>query len=178
MNAVISTLPIARHRFASFIIGSIFLLTSTVCQAERGAVVKQTLNPWTLTDVGGKQLNFAPSSGKDHRVILFWASWCPYCKALMPHLERFREAHQNDSIAFYALNIWEDADAESYVKKTGFKFRLFLQADEVAKDYGLKGTPGLYLVDDRNQVLYQRRSGTSPEQVVTDLEFILVNRQQ
>ncbi|MCP5091039.1 MAG: redoxin domain-containing protein, partial [Gammaproteobacteria bacterium] len=23
-------------------------------------------------------------------ILLFWATWCPYCKALMPHLQSIR----------------------------------------------------------------------------------------
>lgn len=136
----------------------------------------RVLPSWSLADINGQMVDFHPLEANTHRVVLFWATWCPYCKALMPHLEKMRQARQASDLEFLALNIWEDGDAKAYVDNTGFKFRLIPNADDVAKAYGVKGTPGLFLVNQHNQVLYERRSGTAPEQVVTDLEFILDNQ--
>ncbi|MEM7468472.1 MAG: TlpA disulfide reductase family protein [Pseudomonadota bacterium] len=159
---------------------AVYLVASLACTsalaAEANANETRVAPPWTLTDTNGKKLAFSPVDDAGHRVLFFWATWCPYCKALMPHLERFRAARQAENFDFYALNIWEEGDAEAYTASTGFNFRLFLDADAVAKSYGIKGTPGLLLVNNRNEVLYERRSGTPPEQVITDLEFLLNNQ--
>lgn len=145
------------------------------------------LASWSLPDINGDTVDFSPVTEPGYKIVLFWATWCPYCKALMPHLEAFRAQMEekalpsNDNsrehvpIKFLALNVWEDGDPKGYVSKTDFNYRLVLQADEVAKEYGVKGTPGLFLVNNKNEILYERRSGTSPKQVITDLEFALEN---
>lgn len=147
---------------------------------EPGAKVS-VLPSWSLPDANGDSVEFRPSENNPYRVVLFWATWCPYCKALMPHLERFRVKHENTAatprLEFLALNVWEDGEPEVYMTESGYHFRLVPNADQIAKDYGVKGTPGLFLVNANNEVLYQRRSGTSPEQVITDLEFVLANGQ-
>lgn len=93
----------------------------------------------------------------------------------MPYLESLRQEFSDRGVRFYALNIWEDADPIAYMREKNFGFRLMLEADDVAKEYGIKGTPGLIAVDARRKIIYQRRSGTSPEQVETELMNALEN---
>lgn len=144
--------------------------------AEEVSFARPILEAWRLPDVDGEFVDFSPKQDSGLRLVLFWATWCPYCKALMPHLEQFRSSNLDRDIEFYALNIWEDGDPRAYVEKSNFNFRLILNADAVAERYGIKGTPGLMLVNERNEVVYERKSGTSPEKVVTDLNFILDNQ--
>ena len=162
--------------FASFfLLCGVFVTTAS---AEEGNGAPRIVDAWQLPDTKGNMVDFSPRQGEAHRLVLFWATWCPYCKALMPHLEQFRQDRAGTDFGFYALNIWEEGDAEAYVEETDFNFRLVLEADAVAKNYGVKGTPGLFLINDRNEVLYERKSGTSPKQVITDLEFALARKKR
>ena len=155
----------------------VLLATNFAC-ADENISAPRALEGWRLPDVEGQWVDFSPQQAPGHRLLLFWATWCPYCKALMPHLERFRRNNADRDIEFYALNIWEDSDPKAYVAKMDFNFRLILDADNVAKRYGIKGTPGVLLVNQDNEVVYERRSGSPPEQVITDLEFIVSNRKK
>jgi len=130
---------------------------------------------WTLARADGAPLNYYAHSAGRPAVILFWATWCPYCSKLMPHLEKLRQEFAPEDVNFYALNIWEDGDPVEYLKKNGYGFELLLEADEVAKTYGVRGTPALFVVGADREVLYVRRSGTSPTQVESDLRFVLGN---
>ena len=160
---------------ATILIGFVTIgLAHYVVAAELPKEVEK-LASWRLADVNGDVVEFTPQPGAGHRVLFFWATWCPYCKALMPHLEAFRRDKLKHDIAFYALNIWEDGDPKAYVSNHDFNFRLILKADAIAEQYGIKGTPGVILVNENNEVLYQRKSGTPPEQVIADLNFALSN---
>ncbi len=105
---------------------------------------------WTLTDANGTSHNF-PESGKNKTtILLFWATWCPYCKRLMPHLQSvLYEYGDKLDLQIYALNVNEDDDPVAYIDENGYDFLLFKEAEQVAKIYGVKGTPGV-LVFDRN----------------------------
>lgn len=130
---------------------------------------------WTLEHADGQSINFYTDSEGRPAVLLFWATWCPYCRALMPNLEKVRGEFADKGVKFYALNIWEDGDPIAHMREHNYGFDLLLNADEVAKLYGIKGTPGVIVVGADRQVIYIRKSGTTPVQVETDLRFVLNN---
>ena len=148
-------------------------LVASPLQAEPLANATRIAPNWTLTDDNGNEINFYDDAYGQPTVLLFWATWCPYCRALMPHLEKVRRDYSDRGVVFYALNIWEDADPVAYNKEKKLGFRLMLDADEIAKAYGIKGTPGLLAVDGERNIIYARKSGGSPQQVESELTEVL-----
>lgn len=138
-----------------------------------GAKAQQTVPDWTLESAAGGAINFTTHSAGRPAVLLFWATWCPYCRELMPALDAVRAEFAADEVTFYALNIWEEGDPVAYVREHGFGFELLLRADAVAAEYGVKGTPALLIVDAARRVVYVRKSGTGPAQVARDVRTIL-----
>ncbi len=141
--------------------------------ATLAATAQQTVPDWTLETATGEPLNFYSHSADRPAVLLFWATWCPYCRKLMPELEAVRREFADADVVFYALNIWEDGDPVGYLREHGYGFDLLLNADPVAANYGVKGTPGLIVVDAARRVVYVRKSGTTPAQLASDLRAVL-----
>jgi len=107
---------------------------------------------FTLDAGEGKTLSLP----RDHNgvdVYFFWASWCPYCKALMPHLQSIVDEYGKD-VTVFALNIRDDEDPRVFLDQYGYQFTLLPEADPVMADYGVKGTPGLFLVDGCGQIRF------------------------
>lgn len=105
-----------------------------------------------LADSDGQMLHY-PDDLSDVTIVLFWASWCPYCKALMPHLQSIIDEYQGE-IPILALNFRDDEDPRMYISEYGFDFRLFPDGDPVAKLWEVKATPGLFLVDKTGLVVF------------------------
>lgn len=124
---------------------------------------------WILADISGKHISFYENCSDHTAVVLFWATWCPYCSALMPELERLRGELQGQPIKFYALNIWEDSDPVAHMQKHDYGFKLILNAERVAKRYGVMGTPGLFVIAPDRTIRYIRAKGTKPANVITSI---------
>jgi len=133
------------------IIASVLLAIS--CGSARGDSQLGGQAPaFELADSNGQLLRYPDDLGKP-AIVLFWASWCPYCKALMPHLQSIVDEYEGE-IEVLALNFRDDEDPAVYISERGFDFRLFPKGDPVAELWSVKATPGLFLVDKTGRVVF------------------------
>lgn len=120
---------------------------------------------WEGIGADGQTLHFDPDHLKRPAVLLFWATWCPYCKALMPHVQKVYDEAGKANLDVYAIDIKDDGDPVAELRERGQTFTLVRDGDLIADQYGVKGTPSLLLVDARGNVIYRRVGGDAPEKV-------------
>ncbi len=140
----------------------VFLLV--VCTAWLGlpaqAVEQGDLAPpWSGIDlVDGAEVTFpAVTSGKP-AVLVFWATWCPYCKAFMPFAAGIHADYGDRGVKIVTFNAKERGagDPKAYVQSLGFPMVAVADADAIAEDYDVKFIPGLMVVDGNGMVAYRR----------------------
>ncbi|MFT5084323.1 MAG: thiol-disulfide isomerase/thioredoxin [Lentisphaeria bacterium] len=125
---------------------------------------------WVVGLTDGRQLSLYHETGSGQKVVaIFWASWCSYCRELLPKLSSVYAAADHQKVKFVAMNIWEDGDPAAYLANNSIDLPLTLHADNIAVKYGVKGTPGVFVVGPNNKILYQRQPGESSEQVVASV---------
>jgi thiol-disulfide isomerase/thioredoxin len=112
---------------------------------------------WSLRSADDEIIRLSEEVQEQPVVLLFWASWCPYCKALMPHLQSMRLEY-GDDVKFLAINFREDGDPVAYIKKAGYDFTVLPDGDEVAAAYGVYGTPGVIIVDSDRKIQFDLRT--------------------
>ncbi|HNO93468.1 MAG TPA: TlpA disulfide reductase family protein [Anaerolineales bacterium] len=85
-----------------------------------------------------------------------WATWCPPCKAEMPSLQKFYEAHSGEGFMIVAVNAGDDrAPVEQFVKEYGLTFRVWLDPDGAALDaFRNANLPSSYVVDRTGIIRY------------------------
>lgn len=137
----------------------ILCLHSSLARTAPPAGNDAAVPDWTLQTNEGRSINLYNDSDNNVAIILFWATWCPYCRTLMPHLQQVANEYQDKPVKFYALNVWEDGDPVTYMQENNFTFTLLLKSESAAEAYGVKGTPGLFVVDTEHRVRYMRVSG-------------------
>ncbi len=138
------------------------LLLALLSQA--GLAQDQSAPSFTLADADGNQLTL-PRAHEGVDIYFFWASWCPYCKALMPYLQGMRTDY-GDAVTVYALNIRDEEDPEIFMLEHEYDFILVPEADSVMALYGIEPVPALYLVDGQGIIrfnLYDMVFNDSPE---------------
>ena len=107
---------------------------------------------FVLSSTDGREFTL-PDQQNGVSIYFFWASWCPYCRALMPHLQSLKDEFGSE-LTIYALNFRDEEDPQAYIDRSGFDFIVFPDADEVAGQWGVQGTPGLFILDRNQQVVF------------------------
>lgn len=110
---------------------------------------------WNLKTQSGQALSYTQFSGKP-LVMHFWATWCPYCKKLQPGLEQLYQAHQKSGLNMVAISFNEDADATpgDVLAKRGISFATAVDGDNIARQYGVKGTPTTFVLDAAGRIQF------------------------
>jgi thiol-disulfide isomerase/thioredoxin len=115
-----------------------------------GLRVGQMAPDFVLSTPGGQQVRLSDLRGQP--VFLnFWASWCPPCRAEMPHMQDlWQQGH--DSFRLLAVNLTDtekDAGAVSaFLNAAGYTFPVALDPDgAVSSRYHAIGIPTSYFLD-------------------------------
>ena len=134
------------------IAGALILALSSSALADDDPIAPN----WSLNTADDQVVKLDDVVPQQTTVLLFWATWCPYCKALMPHLQSIRLEYGED-IRILAINIFEDGDPIGFIQKAGYDFTLLLDGDKVAETYGVTGTPAVFVVDSERRIRFDLR---------------------
>ena len=90
-------------------------------------------------------------------VVVFWATWCAYCQAFMPHLADIR-ADYGGAINVLTINAKEDGEGDpaAYVDSLGFETIAVADGDRIARAYDVEYIPGLMIIGADGRVAWRR----------------------
>lgn len=109
-----------------------------------------------LQTLEGREVKLSDYKGK--KVILnFWATWCPPCKAEMPHMQEFYLNQQNDNVEILAVNLTtaekNTNDIGKFVKDYGLTFPILLDTKgDIGETYQAFTIPTSYIIDSQGIV--------------------------
>lgn len=119
---------------------------------------------WTGTDFSGAEVVFPQVLQGKPTVLVFWATWCPYCQALMPYLGEIQKEYGEGKINILAIDVFEDGEMDPavYVKELGFPMITVANGEPIAEMYSVFGTPGLMILDGDGNRVWKRESTDLP----------------
>ena len=123
-----------------------FLLLLLVGVVPAAAEEPALAPDWSLESAGLGDVRLSEQVEDGPVVLFFWATWCPFCKALMPHLQSI-ELEYGDNVEILALHIRDDNDPEAFIRARDYEFTVLPGAEPVAELYGIHGTPGVIIID-------------------------------
>jgi peroxiredoxin len=124
--------------------------------AEEGLTKGDVAPDFTLTTLDGKEVKLSDLKGK--KVVLnFWATWCPPCKAEMPHMQNFYEDFsQDENVEILAINLTNGDNVESvqnFVKDYGLTFPIPMDVEgKVGETYQAITIPTSYMIDTKGRI--------------------------
>lgn len=117
---------------------------------------------FTLETPDGQDFSFPQDATGQASILLFWATWCPYCKAVMPYLQRIVDDYSDYGLRVYAIDFKDDGDPVELIAELGYEFTVLPLGDLVADEYGVWSAPGILVVDDGGTVVYRRGATRAP----------------
>lgn len=117
-------------------------------------------------------------------LVEFWATWCPPCRASIPHVNELHAKFKDKGLVVIGQNVWEknDAAVAPFVKQMGSKmtYRVALDDKASGKDgkmavtwmeaAGRDGIPSAFLVNKQGKIAW---IGHPMELKDTDIEKVL-----
>lgn len=154
-----------------FLTLSLFLMTTHAAEPPLG--VGQVAPDWSLSTSENETLKYYEDSEEKVSVIIFWATWCPYCRTLMPHLNSVYRKYRSKGVKFYAIDVYEDGkiDPLEYFKVQKLGFTLLLNGESVVEQFGVRRTPSVYVVDKEKNIIYKRPAGSSDVMVKQNVDL-------
>ncbi|MGM0897773.1 MAG: peroxiredoxin family protein [Bacillota bacterium] len=126
---------------------------------DEGLAKGELAPDFELTTLKGEEMRLSDYRGK--AVILnFWATWCPPCRAEMPHMQTFYEKQQGNDVEVVAVNLTTEdrgmAEIENFVEEFGLSFPIPMDIDgEVGSLYQAFSIPTSYVIDREGRVLHK-----------------------
>jgi len=114
---------------------------------------------FTLQTLQGESMTLSDYRGKNV-IINFWATWCPPCRAEMPHMQRYYDEHKDDDFTILAVNMTttesHQSDVQPFIDELAITFPVLLDVDnDVTDTYQVMAYPTSYFVDKNGVIQYK-----------------------
>ncbi len=107
----------------------VFSINQVGAQSVNAPRVGALLSDFSLTDIQGQKVSLSDYKGQ---VVLVnaWATWCPPCKAEMPDINAYYQAHQKDGFMVLAVNAGDpQTSAADFAQSKGLAFPVLLDSN-------------------------------------------------
>ena len=146
-----------------WLLGAWFLVLGSNLAAQDIGLELGTIGPAAAVEtLDGKPANLSTWVGKQPVVMEFWATWCPNCAQLEPHLKAMH-AKYGDKVAFIgvAVSVNETpARVKAYVEKHKVPWtQLFDRRGNASGAYDAPATSYVLVLDKAGKVVYTGLGG-------------------
>jgi thiol-disulfide isomerase/thioredoxin len=129
---------------------------------------------WTDIElIDGRRLPAAELN--DHVVVAqIWASWCPFCGAQNPHVQKLYDGYAGRGLRVVAFSIDRTVQAaREYVAKRGYTFPVAMITPQVEAWFGRRRTlPETYVVNRSGEIVFVHRGEMFPEDIAGLARFV------
>ncbi len=108
---------------------------------------------FTLATIDGNRVRLSDFKGK---VVLldFWATWCPPCRAAIPHLVELQEKYGKDGLVVIGMNMDQNPDdLAEFMSRTTFNYPVVRVDEQTRTAYGgVPSIPMAFLIDRKGRI--------------------------
>lgn len=115
---------------------------------------------FTLQDTNNETVTLGAYKDKQAVLLLFWTTWCPYCRDELRQLKDMRGEPANDGLEILAVDVGESSNKVNNVtKKYLLNYKVLLDQDKsVARSFGVSGVPTYVLINNKGSIVFKDNS--------------------
>ena len=113
---------------------------------------------FTLQDIEGKTVKLSDFRGKTV-LLLFWASWCPDCRAEIPQIKAMHTLANPNNVVFVSVSFDREYDTwKQFVPENSLPgVQLFdpegMKESKIGDAFHIKWIPSMYVIDPQGKVV-------------------------
>ena len=142
---------------------------------KEGLAEGETALDFELTTLEGNTVRLSDYKGK--KVVLnFWATWCPPCRAEMPHMQTYYEEQANkenvEILAVNMTNLDHGVDkVEAFVEEFSLSFPIPMdETGDIGTKYQAVTIPTTYMIDTDGRIQHKIVGPMDEEMMVNFIE--------
>ncbi|MBI1925040.1 tetratricopeptide repeat protein [Candidatus Poribacteria bacterium] len=147
------------------LIAGVILLFFNRTRVQSATATEYVAAPdFVLPDLEGKTVRLSDFQGKI-RIVDFWATWCPPCRAELPHFKELYSAYRNKGfeIIGVALDQQGASVVKPFVKENGIAYPILVGDPTVVAFYGgIPSIPTTFVLDQQGNI-YKKYMGYIPK---------------
>ncbi|MDQ3188733.1 MAG: TlpA family protein disulfide reductase [Pseudomonadota bacterium] len=153
-------------------LAGVLLMIATPARAQAAGEVGSSVQWQDVVLLDGRTLK-ASELRSNVVVVQIWASWCPFCAAQNPHVQKLHDAQAARGLTVLAFSIDQtEQAAKNYVAKRGYTFNIAMRNADVDRWFGRNRTlPETYVVDSSGKVVFVHRGEMFPEDIAALSRF-------
>ena len=123
---------------------------------------------------GGSSVDLSQFDGKI-RVVDFWATWCPPCRAAIPWLNDLHQRYRDQGVEIIGVSVDENAKAlAAFDKEVHIEYTSLLSSAEAEKAFGgIVGLPTTFVLDRTGKVVRSYVGEMEKRELEEDLHSLL-----
>jgi thiol-disulfide isomerase/thioredoxin len=119
--------------------------------------IGKTMPEIALEDLKGKKVKLSDLRGKVV-VLDLWATWCPPCRAMIPHTTKLVERMKGKPFVFVSISGDDDKETvENFIKKNPMPWTHWFNGPDggVVEDWNVKYFPTIFVLDTKGVIRYK-----------------------
>jgi peroxiredoxin len=133
-----------------------------ICQAAGKVMPNESslAYEFKLKDLKDGEVSLGSYKNKKVVVLVFWTTWCPYCREALKSLQADSKSRDNMGLEILAINVGEPkTKVAKLVENIKFSFQVLLDEDSsVADSYDLLGVPTYVVINKSGQIVSSSNS--------------------
>ena len=88
-------------------------------------------------------------------IVEFWATWCPPCRASIPHLNEINKKFKDKGLVVIGISDEDKGTVEKFRKGLPMDYNVAVGGAEVEKKFGINGIPHAFIVGKDGKIVWE-----------------------